>query len=96
MNFSRNVSLYDNLSDVNSIQQNSKQEETWFNDFLHNSVVINMDIYIQKLPHISGCGVLLCSEISSPSLSGVYFYMMHDLHGYVNIAFAEFKIFIFV
>ncbi|XP_033610966.1 protein numb isoform X3 [Cryptotermes secundus] len=37
MNFSRNFSLYDNLSDVNSIQQTSRQEETWFSDVLHNS-----------------------------------------------------------
>jgi hypothetical protein len=80
MNFSRNVSLYDNLSDVNGIQQNSKQEETWFSDFLQNSVVINMDIYNQWFTRISASGLLLCSEISSPSLSGVYFYMMHDMH----------------
>jgi hypothetical protein len=47
MNFSRNFSLYDNLSDVNGIQQNSRQEEAWFSDFLQNSVVINMDVYNQ-------------------------------------------------
>lgn len=30
---------------------------------------------------VLGCGILLCSEISSPSLSGVYFCQMHDEHG---------------
>jgi hypothetical protein len=74
---------------VNSIQQSSRQEETWFSDVLHNSVVINMDILNQRFTRISGCGLLLCSEISSPSLSGVYFYVMHDMHGYAYIVFAD-------
>jgi hypothetical protein len=52
MSFSRNVSLYDNLSDVNSVQQNSKQEETWFSDVLRNSVVINMDACNQSFTRI--------------------------------------------
>lgn len=89
MNFSRNFSLYDNLSDVNSIQQNSKQEETWFSDVLHNSGVKNMDILNQRFTRVSGCGFLLCSEISSPSLSGVYFYVMLDMHGYAHILFSD-------
>lgn len=52
MNFSRNFSLYDNLSDVNSVQQNSKQEETWFSDVLHNSVVINVHTCNQRFTRI--------------------------------------------
>jgi hypothetical protein len=89
MNFSRNFTVYDNLSDANSTQQNSKQEETWISDCLHNTVVISMVVCIQRCTRVSGCGLLLCSEISSPSLSGVYLYMMHDMHAYVPIGFCR-------
>jgi hypothetical protein len=89
MSFSRNFSLYDNLSDANSAQQHSKQEESWFSDGPHNSVVINMDVCKQRCTHISGCGLLLCSEISSPSVSGVYLHEVHDKHDYVYAVFAD-------
>jgi len=38
---------------------------------------------------VLGCGDLLCSEISSHPLSGVYFYQMHDEHGCVSTFFTD-------
>lgn len=80
MNFPRYSSVYSNLSNVTGVQQNSKQEEAWF-EFLQNSVVINMDVCNQWFP--------VLPTISSPSLSRVCFYMMHDTRGYVNIVFID-------